>query len=264
MTQPAILCEIDETGVATLILNRPKIHNAFDDELIARLTAELKGLAADEKVRAVVLAAEGKSFSAGADVNWMKRMAGYGRDENVRDALALAEMMHTLDRLPKPTVALVQGPAYGGGVGLVAACDIVIAVHEATFAVSEVRLGLIPAVISPYVVRAMGPRAARRYMLTGERFTATEAHRIGLVHEVVPSDELRHAGERMLGMLAENGPQAMAEAKELAFLVAGWDADSELRRETARRIAERRASPEGREGLAAFLEKRKPAWAGET
>lgn len=189
-------------SVARVTMNRPEVHNAFDDRLIEELTATFERLAADKAVRAVLLGANGRSFSAGADLNWMKRTAGYSEAQNLEDARRLARMLRVLDGMPQPTVALVQGAAYGGGVGLVACCDIAVAVPEAAFSLSEVRLGLLPAAISPYVVAAIGARQARRYFLTAERFDAAEARRIGLVHEVAPREELEVAGERLLAALA--------------------------------------------------------------
>ena len=247
-------------GVGRLTLNRPEVHNAFDDALIATLTAALLSLEADRRVRVVVLAATGKSFSAGADIAWMKRMADYSEEENLEDARALAGLMSTLDRLAKPTVAMVQGAAFGGGVGLVACCDIAIASETASFSLSEVKLGLIPAVISPYIVAAIGPRAARRTMLSGERFDAQEALRLGLVHRVVTPDALEKAGDEVVARLGEGGPRAQADAKDLIFSVSSRPIDRELVDETAQRIARVRAGKEAREGLAAFLEKRKPKW----
>ena len=255
-----ILTEIREDGVATVTLNRAEVHNAFNDAIIADLTGVLRRLGDDDKVRAVVLRAEGRSFSAGADLGWMQRMAGYGHAENLVDAGALAELMRVLNFLPKPTVARVQGPAFGGGVGLVACCDIAIASDAASFSLSEVRLGLIPAVISPYVVAAIGEGAARRYFLTAERFGADEALRIGLVHQVVPADQLDSAVDTILIRLSEGGPAAQRAAKDLIFAVAHRPVDAGLIHDTAERIATVRASSEGREGLAGFLEKRKPAW----
>lgn len=246
--------------VARVTLNRPDRHNAFDDTVIAALAGSFDALARQSAVRVVVLAAAGRSFSAGADLEWMKRTAAYGPAENEADAAVLAGMLGKLNGLPKPTVALVQGGAYGGGVGLVAACDIAIAAEDAIFSLSEVRLGIIPAVISPYVVAAIGPRAARRYFLTAERFGAREAHRIGLVHEVVPVDDLAAAGDRMIERLLAAGPNAAEQAKKLIADVAGRPVDADLIAETARRIAQIRTSPEGQEGIAAFLERRKPAW----
>jgi methylglutaconyl-CoA hydratase len=249
-------------GRATLWLNRPERHNAFDDGLIAELSAALAALAADSAIRVLLLAGRGKSFSAGADLAWMKRMAGYTAAENEADAQKMAEMLHRLDSLPKPTVALVQGAAMGGGVGLVAACDIAIAAEDAQFAFSEARLGLTPATISPYVIAAIGPRAARRYFLTAERFDARRALGLGLVSAVVPAADLAAAANKLADILCQNSPGAMAEAKRLIADVTGRPIDAALRSETAGRIARQRASEEGREGVAAFLEKRKPNWQG--
>jgi methylglutaconyl-CoA hydratase len=211
-------------------------------------------------VRVIVLRGNGPSFSAGADLNWMKRMATFSEQENFRDALALAHMLEALNFTKKPTVGLVQGNVFGGGNGLVACCDLAIADATAKFSLSEVRLGLLPATISPYVVQAMGARHARRYFVSGERFDAEEAKRIGLVHEVVPEGELDAAGEKAVKNLLVNGPQAMAESKDLVWLVQHEEIDDNLLRETAKRIAMVRATDEGKEGVAAFLEKRKPAW----
>ena len=263
MIEPYFVEEIGADGAARITLTRPELHNAFNDALISELTAVLRGLGSDERVHAVVLAAKGKSFSAGADLNWMKAMAGYSQERNQADAEALAELMFTLDRLGKPSIALVQGAAYGGGVGLVACCDIAIAAERATFSLSEVRLGLIPAVISPYVIAAMGARAARRYMLTGERFSAWEAHRQGLVHEVVAQVDLETTCRRILDEILAGGPNAQRAAKGLIFDVDARPIDAELRVETARRIAALRTSAEGREGISAFLDKRSPDWAPE-
>ena len=260
MVDRSLSVDIDDRGRATVTLERPELHNAFDDALVAALTAKLEALGRDDRVRVVLLAARGKSFSAGADLGWMRRMASYSREENLRDAQALARLMRSLDELPKPTVALVQGAAYGGGVGLVACCDVALASSRATFCLSEVKLGLIPAVISPYVVAAIGSRAMRRYALTAEAFDATEARRIGLVHEVVEEDALWPAAERIAGALLRNGPRAVAAAKALVARVARAPLDDALAADTAERIASIRASDEGREGLTAFLEKRSPAW----
>ena len=262
MSEVSILTHIDDQGIATLTMNRPKLHNAFDDLLIEELTAALLRLSSDHRCRVVLLTGSGKSFSAGADLNWMRRMADYTREENLRDALGLATLMQTLNSLAKPTIALVQGATYGGGVGLVACCDMAIATERATFCLSEVKLGLMPAVISPYVIGAIGARACRRYFLTAEVFDAAEAGRLGLVHEVVADDAaLRLRAQELAGSLLKNGPRAMAAAKELISVVAGRPVDAGLIADTAARIAERRASAEGREGLSAFLEKRTPEWA---
>ncbi len=260
MANDSLLTTIDDLGRATLTLNRPELHNAFDDQLIADMTRILQGFANDSQVRLVILAAAGKSFSAGADLGWMQRMADYSHAENLADAEALANLLRTLNDLPKPTIALVQGAAYGGGVGLVAACDLVLATPKASFCLSEVKLGLIPAVISPYVVAAIGSRAARRYCISAERFSVERALQLGLVHELVAMDELTTEADRLSRLLLKNGPQAMAAAKKLVADVANHPLDSELIAETAERIATTRASDEGREGLAAFLEKRRPNW----
>ncbi len=260
MSIAALISEVDEYGRATITLNRPEIHNAFDDTLINALTEELKRLERDLGVRVIMLAARGKSFSSGADLNWMRRMADYSFEENLSDAMGLAELMKTLANLSKPTIALVQGAAIGGGVGLVACCDIALASVDASFCLSEVKLGLIPAVISPYVAAAIGSRATRRYFLTAERFDATEAHRLGLVHEVLRLDQLDARAEKLSRLLLQNGPQAMALVKALVSEVALSYLDDDLIADTAERIAEIRASDEGREGLSAYLEKRKPHW----
>jgi methylglutaconyl-CoA hydratase len=228
--------------------------------VIAELTRALLALDADHAVRAVILLGQGRSFCAGADLNWMKEMAGYGHAENVADATAMAAMLATLAHLSKPTIARVHGPAFGGGVGLVACCDIAVAAYDATFSLSEVKLGLIPATISPYVIEAIGARQARRYFLSAERFTAAEAFRIGLVHEIVPADELDARINEMLGALLLAGPAAQAAAKALIRAVAHRPIDAGVIGDTAERIAAARASAEGREGVAAFLGKRAPAW----
>ena len=247
--------------VGVVTMNRPERHNAFDDALIAELTEALRSMEAEDGVRLVVLSGAGRSFSAGADLNWMRRMAGFSLDENRRDAMGLAALMRTLAHFRKPTIARVHGPAYGGGVGLVACCDIAVASQHATFALSEAKLGLIPAVISPYVVAAIGERAARRYFLTAERFDAAEAWRLGLVHELAASDADL---DEKLGAIVDDlllcSPAAQMEAKALIRAVAGRPVTSELIQDTAERIAKMRASPEGREGVSAFLEKRRAAW----
>lgn len=256
----AILTEVDGS-VGILTLNKAPRHNAFDEQLIAEITEGLRELERDTRVRTVVLSSTGKSFCAGADLNWMKRAAGYTHEENLRDANRLAELMSTLNELSKPTIARVQGPAYGGGVGLIAACDIAVGTYDAVFSLSEVKLGIVPAVISPYVLAAIGERYSRRYMLTAERFSAAEAYRIGLLHELVPGEEqLDEAIAEILDSLLANGPQAQAECKTLIRIVAGQPIDDETIAETAQRITRVRASPEGREGLAAFLDKRQPNW----
>ncbi len=263
MSDDPVLFRASPGGVATVTLNRPEVHNAFNAEVIERLSDIFEDLAGADGVRAVLLEAVGKSFSAGADLDWMRHAAELSEEENRDDARALGEMLRRLNTLPKPTVALVQGAAFGGGVGLMAACDIVVAVSDAAFSLSEVKLGLIPAVISPYVIAAIGARRARRYFLTGERFDAEEARRIGLVHEVVEdAAALDSAGERIVERLFTAAPGALAEAKDLIAAVAGRPIDSHVIEDTARRIAERRTHDEAREGIAAFLEKRKPDWHG--
>ena len=253
----------DARGVRTLLLNRADRHNAFDDALIRELTAALARIAADDAVRLVVLRSTGRSFSAGADLEWMRRMADNTHEENIADAGALATMLHALDRLPKTVIGLIQGPAYGGGVGLVACCDVAIAADRASFCLTEIKLGLTPATISPFVVNAIGARQARRYFSTAEVIPAARAREIGLVHEVVPDAELDAAGEAVIAAALLGAPGARAAAKDLVFLCEGRAVDEALGAETGRRIAERRASAEGREGIAAFLDKRPPAWRQE-
>jgi len=263
MTTQPLRIETDARGVCTVTLDRPDLHNAFDDALIKTLTMTFREMRHKPEVRVVVLAGSGKSFSAGADLNWMKRMADYTQAENFDDAMALAEMLRAIYECPKPVIARVHGAAFGGGVGLVAACDIAIAAERASFCLSEVKLGLIPAAISPYVMESMTVRAARRYFLTAERFDAAEAHRIGLVHEVVADDALDAKVEEVIGALLMAGPAAQGAAKELIAAVAHKPIDREVLRDTAERIAEIRVSDEGQEGLEAFLGKRKPAWVGD-
>ncbi|MEP9379629.1 enoyl-CoA hydratase/isomerase family protein [Aquabacter sp. CN5-332] len=251
-----------EDGVAVLTLDRPEVHNAFDDALIAALTAAYKDAAENPHVRAVLLRANGPSFCAGADLNWMRRMASYSHAENVADAEALGALMRTIDTCPKPTLVRVHGSAFAGAIGLIACSDIAVAVPEALFAVTEVRIGLIPAVISPYLVRAMGARQARRYFLTAERFPAETALALGLIHEVVPAEELDAAMAKHLKALTAGSPAAQKATKELVAAV-DRPLSAEVIADTARRIADQRASADGREGLGAFLEKRKPEW-GQT
>jgi methylglutaconyl-CoA hydratase len=246
--------------VATVTLDRPDVRNAFNDELIAELTAAVRNLGVRDDVRCIVLAANGPAFCAGADLNWMKRMAGYSRHENLADAGALAEMLHRLYACPKPTIAKVQGDVYAGGMGLVATCDMAVAVDSASFCLSEVKLGLIPATISPYVIRAMGARAAHRYFLTAERFGAAEALRIGFVHEVVLPEQLDAKVAELAHALASAGPEAVKACKRLLQDVAGQDISPALVARTVEGIADIRASAEGREGVQSFLQKRKPDW----
>ena len=249
-------------GVARVTLNRPELRNAFDDALIASLRRTFIEIEKDRSIRVMVLAGNGPAFCAGADLNWMKRMAGYGYDENLADAKALAGMLAALDRLPKPTIARVHGPVFAGGTGLVAACDIAVGTPEAKFCLSEAKLGLSPATISPYVMRAMGERLARRYFLTAEVFDAHEAYRIGMLSALVPANALDPTIDELIKHLLAGGPEAHASIKTLIRAVAGRRPDDVLVAETAQRIAEIRVSPEGREGIASFLEKRKPSWHG--
>ncbi len=253
---------IERQGPLGLItLNRAERHNAFDDVLIGELTEAFRSMEAEDGIRLVVLSGAGKSFSAGADLNWMKRMAGFSLEENRRDAMGLAALMRTIAHFAKPTIARVHGAAYGGGVGLVACCDIAVAAQAATFSLSEAKLGLIPAVISPYVVAAIGERAARRYFLTAERFDAAEAWRLGLVHEIAANEaELDEKVGEIVDELLLCSPAAQMEAKALIRAVSGRPVTSELIQDTAERIAKMRSSPEGREGVGAFLEKRRAAW----
>jgi methylglutaconyl-CoA hydratase len=251
---------IDDHGIATVTLDRADVHNAFDDAMIASLTDVFNRIAQDQSIGLMVLHGRGKSFSAGADLNWMRRCAAYTQAENLVDAQALAQLMHALYLIHKPTIALVQGAAFGGGVGLVACCDIAIATSDAKFSLSEVRLGLIPAVISPYVIEAIGPRQARRYFQTGEVFDAVTAQRIGLVHEVVDPDALGATRDTLVDALQRGGAQSKAAAKALVGDVAHRPIDAALSRHTAHVIAEQRTTTEAREGLAAFLEKRAPSW----
>ena len=252
---------IETTGaVARITLCRPEIRNAFNDEVIAELTAAFVELGAQDAVRAIVLAAVGPAFCAGAGLNWMRRMADYTRDENLADAAKLAEMLRVMYACPKPTVARVQGDVFAGGVGLVAACDMVVSVDTATYCLSEVKLGLIPATISPYVIRAMGARAAHRYFLTAERFSAAEAHRIGLVHEVAGADALDAKVDELLKALTSASPNAVRACKRLVQDVAEREISAALIDATVAGIADIRSSEEGREGVQSFLQKRKPSW----
>jgi methylglutaconyl-CoA hydratase len=246
--------------VARVWLNRPDVRNAFNDEVIAALTRSFEALSQDKDLRVVVLGAHGKAFCAGADLNWMKAMAGYSWDENRADAQRLADMLWTLDQCPVPVVGRVQGDCYAGGMGLAAICDVLVAVEGATFCLSEARLGLLPATISPYVIRAMGAQAARRYMVTAERFSAAQAHALGMVHELVTPETLDARVDEIVTTLVNNGPAAARACKALVRDVAGQPLTAELRADTARRIADIRASDEGREGLASFLNKRAPNW----
>jgi len=259
MTYTTLLLQQDGR-TATVTLNRPDVRNAFNEETIAELTQAFRALGADDSVRAIVLAANGPAFCAGADLNWMKKMAAYTPAENHADALQLATMLRTIYECPQPVVAKVQGDCYAGGMGLVAACDIVVAVNEAHFCLSEVKLGLIPATIAPYVIKAMGEQAARRYFLTAERFTAATARHLGFAHEVVAGDALDFKVAEIVKALVNNSPAAVRQAKTLVREVAGKEVNDALLEDTAARIALIRSSDQGREGVASFLEKRKPDW----
>lgn len=249
-----------EGHVARVTLDRPDVRNAFDDATIVELTAAFRALDDDANVRVIVLAASGPAFCAGADLNWMKRMAGYSEAENRADALGLATMLNTIYACSKPVIARVQGDAYAGGMGLVAACDIAISADTANFCLSEAKLGLMPATIAPYVIRAMGARAAHRYFVTAERFDAAEALRIGFVHQVVAADQLEAAVNAVAASIVANSPNAVRECKQLVVDLAERAINDTLITDTADRIARIRASDEGRDGVRSFLEKRKPSW----
>jgi len=254
------LLNLREGPVVRLRLNRPEVHNAFDAMLIAALTGALDALGRDAEVRVVVLEAEGASFSAGADLNWMRGMAAASEEENRADSLALARLMRTLNELPKPTIAKVHGAAFGGGVGLVACCDIAIGAQEAKFGLTESRLGLLPAVISPYVIEAIGARQARRWFASAEIFDAEQACAMGLLHDVVHPTTLDTAVQRQVDLLLKAGPVASARAKTLVREVASHSDGRRHDDDNATLIAALRVSPEGQEGLSAFLDKRKPSW----
>lgn len=246
--------------IAQVSLHRPEVRNAFNETVIAELTDAFGALGQDSSLRAIVLAAQGKAFCAGADLNWMKAMAGFNWDQNHADAALLAEMLWTIYSCPLPVIARVQGDAYAGGVGLVAVCDVVVAVESAGFCLSEAKLGLLPATIGPYVVRALGEQASRRYFVTAERFSAAEAHRLGLVHELATAENLDEKVSAIATAIAANGPQAVRACKRLVQDVAHTAITPSLRDDTARRIADIRASAEGREGVQSFLSKSRPAW----
>jgi methylglutaconyl-CoA hydratase len=263
MSESTVLTSKDARGVVTVTINRPKVRNAIDDTVIRSLTDAFKALHADAGARIVVLTGSGSAFCAGADLDWMRRMAAAGDAENFASAKTISAMLRSLNELAKPTIAKVNGAAYAAAAGLIAACDIAIAAEEAVFSISEVRLGLVPSTISPYVIAAIGAKAARRYFLTGEAFSAAEAQRLGLLHQVVPGNGLDAAIESVIASLLAGGPQSQARAKRLIADIAGRPVDDALEALTARSIADARASSEGREGIAAFLEKRKPAWRRE-
>ncbi len=258
--EQSVIYSVDERNIATVTLNRAEKHNAFDDEMINELTRVFKKAGEDKSVRALILRAEGKSFSAGADLKWMKKMASYTEAQNESDALALATMLQTLYKMPKPTIARVQGAAFGGAVGLIACCDIAIGSKLSKFCLSEVKIGLIPATISPYVVEAMGARVCRRYFQTAEVFSARRARRLGLLSESVTEDELDSTIDNILSNILKNGPQAVAKAKDLVQWVSTQEINDALLTKTSKLIAQVRTSEEGQEGLSAFLEKRSASW----
>lgn len=255
-----VLAQVDAEGNATVVLNRPEVHNAFDPEMVDALTSTLRQLESRAEVRAVVLTGAGRNFCAGADIEHMKRSAAHSREENLEIARATSLMLHTLYFLEKPTIACVRGAVRGGGVGLVSACDIGLAARGATFRLSEVKLGIIPAMISPYVIAAIGQRMAHRYMLSGEEFDAAEAYRIGLVHDICEDADFNAVVGRLLAQLHTSGPRAVVAIKKLIPEIASAAIDGEVSERTAQRIAELRTTAEAQEGLTAFLEKRKPSW----
>jgi len=255
-----VLFEVNEQGIASVTLNNPEKHNAFDDDIIKQLTDIFNNISERDDISIMVLASNGKSFSAGADLAWMKRMAGYSYKDNLKDANALAQMLKALNFLPQTTIAKVQGAAFGGAVGLASCCDIVIASTKASFCLSEVKLGLIPATISPYVVDAIGLKASRRYFQTAERFFSDKAQQLGLVDEIVEPEDLSDKVNSMIDILLANGSQARRQAKKLSQDVAFQSIDEALLTDTSERIAAIRVSEEGQEGLSAFFEKRSPNW----
>jgi methylglutaconyl-CoA hydratase len=260
MADKSLLLNVDKRGVATVTINRPDKHNAFDENLIAELAATFDKIGENSSVRLMVLASEGKNFSAGADLDWMVRMVDYDRDENIRDANALASMLRKLNYLSVPTIARVQGAAMGGGAGLVCCCDIAIASPRASFAFSEAKLGLIPATITPYVLQSIGAQAARRYFLTAERFDAKRAYDLGMVSEVVDETELDNKINELVEIILINSAEAVKAAKQMIFDIEGKPVTEAIMQMTSESIADIRASEEGKEGLCAFLEKRKPDW----
>ena len=253
--------DVQRSGpVARVFLNRPEVRNAFNDGVIVELTQTFAALAADSTLRCIVLGGHGKAFCAGADLNWMRAMAGYSWEQNRADAQALADMLWTIYSCPRPIVGRVHGDCYAGGLGLAAVCDVLVAAEGVNFCLSEAKLGLLPATIGPYVVKAMGEQAARRWFLTAERFSAAQAHAMGFVHECVAPDALDAKVDEIVAALVANGPMAVRACKKLVQDVAGRAIDADLRADTARRIADIRASDEGREGIASFLGKRAPNW----
>ena len=255
-----VITQIDSRGIARVILNNPDKHNAFDDQMIIQLTEAFEAVATNSDVRIMLLQSEGKSFSAGADLGWMKRMARYSYQQNLSDTHALAAMLKALHQMPIPTIARVQGAAFGGALGLISCCDIAVASSKASFALSEVKIGLVPSTISPYVIAAIGERHAKRYFMTAERFDANTALQISLVHEAVEERFLDDKVEQLITMILSNGPEAVVAAKQLAFAISGKAIDSSLIEHTCEVIAGIRVSAQGQEGLNAFLDKRKPHW----
>ena len=255
-----VITQIDSRGIARVILNNPDKHNAFDDQMIIKLTEAFEAVATNSDVRIMLLQSEGKSFSAGADLGWMKRMARYSYQQNLSDAHALAAMLKALHQMPIPTIARVQGAAFGGALGLISCCDIAVASSKASFALSEVKIGLVPSTISPYVIAAIGERHAKRYFMTAERFDANTALQISLVHEAVEERFLDDKVEQLITMILSNGPEAVVAAKQLVFAISGKAIDSTLIKHTCEVIAGIRVSAQGQEGLNAFLDKRKPHW----
>ncbi|PCJ91649.1 MAG: gamma-carboxygeranoyl-CoA hydratase [Porticoccaceae bacterium] len=255
-----VTTKIDIRGVTTITLNRPEKHNAFDDQMVNQLTSAFEQTTTNPNSRVLILAAAGKTFSAGADLHWMKRMGKYSYKENLKDAGSLAYMLKILNEIPLPTIARIQGPAFGGALGLISCCDIAIAATKASFAFSEVKIGLIPATISPYIIEAIGSRAARRYFMTGEKFEAQQAVELGLINEAVEETQLDNTIAQFINTLLGNSPTAMHSAKQLVQDIRNRSINDELIKETCERIADIRRSKEGQEGLSAFLEKRKPHW----
>ena len=260
-----LISNTDSRGVLTLCMNRPEVHNAFDADMIQELTSELKSAEQNDSIRMVVITGTGKCFSAGADLNWMRSLVSASEEENENDALRLANLMRSLNYLSKPTIARINGAAFGGGLGLIPACDMTVAVDSASFGLTEARLGLVPAVISPYVIRRIGETNARRYFLTAERFDSQKAYDLGLIQKMVRTEELDDTVESDIKEVLKGGPRAIGHCKQVIFYIAGHDADSQeiTDKLTAKLIANLRVSPEGQEGLEAFLEKRTPEWVRE-
>lgn len=258
MTEPRPIIHKVNDGICTISLNRPEVHNAFDNKLISELTTVLQAVTKKDDVRIVVLQAIGKNFSAGADLNWMKEMSDFSLQENEADALKLSELLELLNNISKPTIALVQGHTIGGGIGLLTCCDIVMATENAQFCFAEVKLGLVPATIAPYVIQKIGNSATRRYFITAEPFDVNEAKQIGLVHHIVPTTQLQQASSNLITAIIQNGPVAIAKSKHLINKLTPIDKTIKIK--TAKFLAEVRSSSEGKEGVRAFLKKRQPSW----